>query len=107
MADGVANGFSEWHAVLAEVIHQTSEKRGGKDTESVWYDLAEDASTSASDKQASPRWHQQNWAKAFTILVRALPSHRAQAGQGREPKSVCLAAVLPSTSMYSAERTAG
>ena len=74
MANGITTGSSEWHSVLAEVRRQTSKKAGGKDSDNIWYDLAEDASTS-SDKPASPRWHQQHWAEAFDTLARTLSHH--------------------------------
>ena len=63
--------MSAWHAVLSEVRQQTALASGDiSGANDSWQDLAEDATTTASQRQATLLWQQQQWHNAFEVLVR-------------------------------------
>lgn len=62
--------MSAWHSVLSEVRQQiaraSQDSSGAHDS---WLDLAEDVTTTASQRQATLLWQQQQWHNAFEVLV--------------------------------------
>ena len=64
--------MSAWHSVLSEVRQQiaraSQDSNGAHDS---WLDLAEDVTTTtASQRQPTLLWQQQQWHNAFEVLVR-------------------------------------